>query len=80
MMSMSRKALILMALMLAAATAATAATAFATEVDENAVVKQVVRSIHTSSDAQLNTKVRQMKATRGNIGKISPSIKVAVRR
>jgi hypothetical protein len=61
---MSRKALITMALLLAAATAATAATALAKEVDDNAVARQVVKSVHAASDAQLVTKVRLLKSAR----------------
>lgn len=62
MLSMSRKAMILMALMLAAATAATAATAFASagEVDRQ-VQRRVVQGINTSSDATLKAKLRTLK-------------------
>ena len=59
MISMSRKALILMALMLMAATAATAATAFAgTTKKLPAVEKQVVDGIQSSADAVRRSKVK----------------------
>lgn len=64
MLSMSRKAMILMALMLAAATAATAATAFAAagEMDRE-VHRKVIQGIHTTSDAQIKAKLRTLKVT-----------------
>jgi ABC-type glycerol-3-phosphate transport system substrate-binding protein len=70
MMSLSRKALLLMALILAAATAATAATAFA------GVKKklphagfQVVEAIKISADAAQHTKVRNLRVVNGNTGR-----------
>ena len=65
MKTMSRKAMILMALMLAAATAATAATAFAGQVPpQNAVEKQVIWAINIASDAALRVKVRSLSIPR----------------
>lgn len=61
-MSMSRKAMILMAVMLALATAATAATAFAgTRKKLPDVSQQVVSSIHIASDAARNATLRPFK-------------------
>ena len=64
MKTMSRKAMILMALMLAAATAATAATAFAGELPRNAAGKQVVEAIYLVSDAACKVQVRSLSAPR----------------
>ena len=65
MTTMSRKAMILMALMLAAATAATAATAFAGQLPpHNAVEKQVIEAINIASDAALRVKVRSLSIPR----------------
>ncbi len=61
MMSMSRTALFLMALMLAAATAATAATAFAgTGVKFPRPDQAVVEAITASSDAIQRAKIRTL--------------------
>ncbi len=61
-MSMSRKAMILMAVMLALATAATAATAFAgTAKKHPSVARQVVAAIELSSDRARATTVKSMK-------------------
>lgn len=62
MLSMSRKAMILMALMLAAATAATAATALAAAGEpDRQVQRKVVQAIHTSADAATNARLRSLK-------------------
>lgn len=77
-MSMSRKAMILMAVMLALATAATAATAFAgTRKKLPEISQQVVSSIHIASDAARHATLRPMKQrdTRPTAG-----FKVLVRR
>ncbi len=65
MLSMSRKAMILMALMLAAATAATAATAFADtparkKLPRNAVSQQVIQTVNAGKDAALKATVRNV--------------------
>jgi ABC-type molybdate transport system substrate-binding protein len=61
-MAMPRKAMILMAVMLALATAATAATAFAgTRKKHFDVSKQVVEAIHVASDASLRARLKPLK-------------------
>ncbi len=80
MLSMSRKAMILMALMLAAATAATAATAFASAGEpDRQVHRKVIQGIHTSSNAQLKAKLRTLKlqVRRGDV--IATPAKIARR-
>ncbi|MCB1431498.1 MAG: hypothetical protein KDK75_03420, partial [Alphaproteobacteria bacterium] len=68
---MSRKALILMALMLMAATAATAATAFAgTTKKFPPVEKKVVEAIHSSSDATRRAKVSVTRIRNGFVNQI----------
>ncbi len=77
-MSMSRKAMILMAVMLALATAATAATAFAgTRKKLPQVSQQVVEAIYIASDAVRHAKLRPMKR-----GDFRPTVgfKIPVRR
>ena len=65
MLSMSRKAMIIMALMLAAATAATAATAFAGEKDHGAdTVRVIAKAINTSADAARQANVRTLRIVR----------------
>ncbi len=66
MLSMSRKAMILMAVFLAAATAATAATAFAGARKKLPPVSgQVSQAIHTSNDAIRNARVKVLVRVRG---------------
>jgi hypothetical protein len=62
-MSMSRKSMLFMALILALATAATAATAFAGTKKKlpEIVQQQVVDAIYGASDAARNAKVRILK-------------------
>lgn len=60
MMSMSRRAMFTMALMLAAATAATAATAFAGSSDKQAVSGQVADAVTASANAARTAKVRTL--------------------
>jgi hypothetical protein len=74
-MSMSRKAMILMAVMLALATAATAATAFAgTRKKLPQVSNQIVEAIETASDASRRATLRPMKQRtfRGNVAFKAP--------
>ena len=60
MMSMSRKAMFIMALTLAAATAATAATAFAGPTDRPAVAGQVADAVAAAAKAARTAKVRTL--------------------
>ena len=61
-MSMSRKAMILMAVMLALATAATAATAFAgTRKKLPEISQQVVEAIYIASDASRHARLKLLK-------------------
>jgi hypothetical protein len=62
-MSMSRKSMLFMALILALATAATAATAFAGTKKKlpEIVQQQVVDAVHGASDAARNAKVRMLR-------------------
>lgn len=60
MMSMSRKAMFFMALMLAAATAATAATAFAGPSDKPVVADQVADAVTAAANAARAAKVRTL--------------------
>jgi hypothetical protein len=65
MLSMSRRAMILMALLLAAATAATAATAFAGDRDCGADrAKLVAQSVYASADAARAAKLRSLSLVR----------------
>jgi ABC-type glycerol-3-phosphate transport system substrate-binding protein len=66
MIAMSRKALIMMALVLVAATAATAATAFAGSTHKfPPVEKQVADAIQSSSDASRRAKLRTVRYVDG---------------
>jgi hypothetical protein len=60
MMSMSRRAMFIMALMLAAATAATAATAFAGQGDKPTVSGQVADAVTAAANAARAAKLRTL--------------------
>jgi hypothetical protein len=65
MMSMPRRAMIMMALFLAAATTAAAATAFAGEADlRKKTGQQVAAAVHVSQDAALKAKILAAKPVR----------------
>ncbi len=77
-MSMSRKAMILMAVMLALATAATAATAFAgTASKRNAVARQVIEAIELSSD---KARAATLKPRQTRTLRVTAAMKVPARR
>jgi len=73
---MTRKALVLMAFVLAAATVATAATAFAgSEQDKLILVKkEVAEAIHQSADAARRAKVRTLRLLRQTQDTVKPVI------
>ena len=76
MKSMSRNALVLMALMLVAATAATAATAFAgTTRKLPAVERQVVDAIQASADAVQRAKIRNVRYAPQSLAVAKPSFR-----
>ena len=80
MLSMSRKAMILMALMLAAATAATAATAFAAAGEpDRQVHRKVIQGINTSSDAAVKAKLRTLKVQVRRTNALAAPLKLARR-
>lgn len=69
MMAMTKKAMIVMALVLVAATAATAATAFAGDKTRRLTERQVVDSVNLSAQKMLQLRIRTLQSHRVSVAK-----------